>query len=187
MRAGDEFLYFIVIKVTWWNRVITHEKCFMSLDWRVRVAVCLRCAQLQYTVKHQGSQQDTNNIKDCLKGLNECGESIPICVALLGWNCSSCYLLDLAAWTPPIYSAVCSGGWVWSMHEALEAVVAMARRITAVKELHTLPGKIQRAEGVSWGGRCTGAYSTTSSARGTGLACPTFVPCEELGCEERKE
>lgn len=46
------------------------------------------------------------------------------------------------------------------MHEALEAqrsisedlkpaVVAMARQITAVKELHTLPGKIQRAEGVS--------------------------------------
>lgn len=46
------------------------------------------------------------------------------------------------------------------MHETLEAqrsisedlepaVVAMARRITAVKELHTLPGKIQRAEGVS--------------------------------------
>lgn len=46
------------------------------------------------------------------------------------------------------------------MHEALEAqrsisedlepaVVAMARRIMAVKELHTLPGKIQRAEGVS--------------------------------------
>lgn len=127
------------------------------------MAVCLRCAQLQHTVKHQGSQQDTNNLKDCLKVLNECGENIPICVTLLGRNCSSC--------SPPGFgnmdaSDLLSSMKWWlrleasSMREALEAqgsisedlepaVVAMDRRIMAVKELHTVPGKIQRAEGVS--------------------------------------
>lgn len=35
------------------------------------------CTTSLHCVKHKGPQKDVNNIKDCLKVLNECGENIP--------------------------------------------------------------------------------------------------------------
>ncbi len=35
------------------------------------------CPSTQHNVKHNGTQTDVNNIKDCLKLLHECGENIP--------------------------------------------------------------------------------------------------------------
>ncbi|KAL0199979.1 hypothetical protein M9458_003166, partial [Cirrhinus mrigala] len=35
------------------------------------------CTTTIRCIKHKGPQKDTNNIKDCLKVLNECGENIP--------------------------------------------------------------------------------------------------------------
>ncbi|KAK9961749.1 hypothetical protein ABG768_007149 [Culter alburnus] len=35
------------------------------------------CTSTIRSIKHKGPQKDINNIKDCLKVLNECGENIP--------------------------------------------------------------------------------------------------------------
>ena len=35
------------------------------------------CKTTVRNIKHKGPQKDTNNIKDCMKVLNECGEDTP--------------------------------------------------------------------------------------------------------------
>ncbi len=35
------------------------------------------CTSTQRNVSHKGSQKDVNNIKSCLKVMNECGENVP--------------------------------------------------------------------------------------------------------------
>lgn len=78
----DELLNFIVVKM----KTLSHDEIILlttnnfSSEWieeskRLLFEVCpnttLRC------VAHKGPQKDINNIKACLKVLNECGENIP--------------------------------------------------------------------------------------------------------------
>ena len=78
----DELLNFIVVKM----KTLSHDEIVLlttnnfSSEWieeskRLLFDVCpnttLRC------VAHKGPQKDMNNIKACLKVLNECGENIP--------------------------------------------------------------------------------------------------------------
>lgn len=78
----DELFNFIVVKM----KTLSHDEIILlatnnfSSEWieeskRVLFEVCptttLRC------IAHKGLQKDTNNIKACLRLLNECGENIP--------------------------------------------------------------------------------------------------------------
>lgn len=78
----DELLNFIVVKM----KTLSHDEIVLlatnnfSSEWieeskRLLFDVCpdttLRC------IGHKGPQKDVNNIKACLKVLNECGENIP--------------------------------------------------------------------------------------------------------------
>lgn len=77
----DELLNFIVVKMRTLplDEIVLLVSNNFSSAWieeskRVLFEMCpssVRC------VKHKGPQKDSNNIKDCLKVLNECGEKIP--------------------------------------------------------------------------------------------------------------
>ena len=78
----DELLHFIVVKM----KTLSHDEIVLlttnnfSSEWieeskRLLFDLCLNSTQR--CVAHKGSQKDTNNIKACMKLLNECGEDIP--------------------------------------------------------------------------------------------------------------
>ncbi|XP_028429851.1 uncharacterized protein LOC114552954 [Perca flavescens] len=77
----NELLNFIVIKM----RTLVHDEIVLlvtnnfSSEWIEESKRLLfeKCPTSMRCVKHKGSQKDINNIKDCLKVLNECGENIP--------------------------------------------------------------------------------------------------------------
>lgn len=78
----DEFLNFLVIKM----RTLSQDEIVLlasnnfSSEWieeskRLLFEICPKTTQRN--VSHKGPQKDINNIKACLKVLNECGENIP--------------------------------------------------------------------------------------------------------------
>ena len=78
----DEFLNFLAIKI----RTMTQDKLVLMAtnnfdsDWiesskKVLFELCPNTKQRYIVFK--GNQKDVNNIKSCLKVLNECGENIP--------------------------------------------------------------------------------------------------------------
>ena len=77
----DELLNFIAVKM----RTLSHDEIVLlasnnfSSEWieeskRVLFEIC---PTTQRCISHKGPQKDANNIKACLKVLNECGENIP--------------------------------------------------------------------------------------------------------------
>lgn len=78
----DELLNFLVIKMKTLNHddiVLLASNNFNS-EWieaskKILFELCPQTTQR--CVTHKGAQKDTNNIKACLKVLNECGENIP--------------------------------------------------------------------------------------------------------------
>lgn len=66
-------------------RTLSHDEIILlvsnnfSSEWieeskRLLFEMCMSTIR---SIKHKGPQKDINNIKDCLKVLNECGENIP--------------------------------------------------------------------------------------------------------------
>lgn len=148
----DEFLNFISIKM----RTLCHDEIVLLASnkfpsqWieESKRLLCEICTTTLRRIKHKGLQKDINNVKDCLRVLNECGENIPRFV--------SHYLDDL----PPVgfgntdASALLGrvdqlSREVSSLRGALEAQVrvsenhgaataAMDRRVMAVEALNTI-------------------------------------------------
>ena len=77
----DELLNFITVKM----KTLAHDEIVLlasnnfSSEWIEESKRLLFdvCPSSQRFVKHTGNQKDVNNIKACLKVLNECGENIP--------------------------------------------------------------------------------------------------------------
>lgn len=77
----DELLNFIVVKM----RTLAHDEIVLLVinnfasEWIEESKRLLfeMCPSSMRFVKHKGSQKDINNLKDCLRVLNECGENIP--------------------------------------------------------------------------------------------------------------
>ena len=74
----DELLNFIVVKI----KTLSHDEIVLlttnnfSSEW-IEESKRLLFDECPITTLHCGSQKDTNNIKACLKVLNECRENIP--------------------------------------------------------------------------------------------------------------
>ncbi|MEQ2255334.1 hypothetical protein ILYODFUR_012875 [Ilyodon furcidens] len=77
----DEFLHFISdrIKTMLQDEIVLLAANNFSSDWIEESKRLLYelCPTKQRNIKHKDAQKDTNNIKDCLKLLNEHGENIP--------------------------------------------------------------------------------------------------------------
>lgn len=77
----DELLNFLAVKMKTMNQdeiVLLATNTFDS-EWIESSKKVLFdvCTTTQRNVAHKGSQKDINNIKSCLKMLNECAENIP--------------------------------------------------------------------------------------------------------------
>ena len=77
----DELLNFIVIKMKtlMYDEVVMLASSNFPSEWieeskRLLFELCKTTVR---NIKHKGPQKDTNNIKDCMKVLNECGEDTP--------------------------------------------------------------------------------------------------------------
>jgi len=77
----DEFLNFISIKIKTLSQdeIVLLASNNFSSDWIEHSKKLLfeLCPTTQRNIKHKGTQKDVNNVKDCLKLLNERGEDIP--------------------------------------------------------------------------------------------------------------
>ena len=175
----DEFLNFISIKM----RTLAHDEVVLLAssnfpsEWieeSKRILFEL-CKTNMRNIKHKGGQKDINNVKDCLKVLNECGEDIPRFVS---------HFLDLL---PPVgfgsidasalLSRVTQLSWeVSKMRCALDAQTginddlgmttsAMDRRLTDIEKLCGSSGRAHRADGDS----AAVEQSCGSSGRAHGL------------------
>ncbi|XP_057695242.1 zinc finger protein 184-like [Corythoichthys intestinalis] len=77
----DELLHFLAMKIRTLSQdeiVILATNCFDS-DWieASKKTLFELCPTTQQNVSHKGAQKDVNNIKSCLKVLNECGDNVP--------------------------------------------------------------------------------------------------------------
>ncbi|KAK9970037.1 hypothetical protein ABG768_028176 [Culter alburnus] len=77
----DEFLNFLAVKIKTLSQdeiVLLAAKMFDS-DWieASKKVLFELCPTTQQNVSHKGPQKDVNNIKSCVKVMNECGEDIP--------------------------------------------------------------------------------------------------------------
>lgn len=77
----DELLNFLSVKMKTMSHdeiVILATNAFDS-EWieSSKKALFELCSTTQRNVSHKGAQKDANNIKSCLKVLNECGENVP--------------------------------------------------------------------------------------------------------------
>ncbi len=77
----DEILNFLAVKmrIMTQDEIVTLAANTFDSEWieaskRVLFEVC---STTQRCVSHKGAQKDANNIKSCLKVLNECGENVP--------------------------------------------------------------------------------------------------------------
>lgn len=80
MIAEDELLNFIAVKM----RTLSHDEIVLlasnifSSEWTESKRLLFdMCTTTTRCIKHKGPQKDINNIKDCLRMLDECGENIP--------------------------------------------------------------------------------------------------------------
>ena len=77
----DELLHFLAIKI----RALSQDEIVLlaasnfDSDWIEASKKMLfeLCPTTQRNISHKGAQKDVNNIKSCLKVLNECGDNIP--------------------------------------------------------------------------------------------------------------
>ncbi|XP_016522438.1 uncharacterized protein LOC107834933 [Poecilia formosa] len=80
MIIEDELLNFIVIKMKTLSQdeIVLLVSSNFSSEWIEESKRLFEfCTTTVRCIRHKGPQKDTNNIKDCLKVLNECGENIP--------------------------------------------------------------------------------------------------------------
>uniref|UniRef100_A0A1A8RRE2 Uncharacterized protein n=2 Tax=Nothobranchius rachovii TaxID=451742 RepID=A0A1A8RRE2_9TELE len=77
----DELLNFIVVKMRTLsqNEIVLLVSNNFSAEWIEESKHLLfeLCSSSVRHIRHKGQQKDSNNIKDCLKVLNECDENIP--------------------------------------------------------------------------------------------------------------
>lgn len=77
----DELLHFLAIKI----RTLSQDEIILlaannfDSDWIEASKKMLfeLCPTTQRNISHKGAQKDANNIKSCLKVLNECGDNVP--------------------------------------------------------------------------------------------------------------
>ena len=77
----DELLHFLAIKI----RTLSQDEIILlaannfNSDWIEASKKMLfeLCPTTQRNISHKGAQKDTNNIKSCLKVLNDCGDNGP--------------------------------------------------------------------------------------------------------------
>lgn len=77
----DELLNFLAIKIKTMTQdeIVVLAVNYFDSEWIEASKKLLfeLCPTTQRCVSHKGSQKDVNNIKSCLKVLNECGDNIP--------------------------------------------------------------------------------------------------------------
>lgn len=102
INVEDELLNFLVVKMETLSQddIILLAVNHLGSEWiesSKKVLFELCPSTTQHFVAHKGPQKDANNVKSCLKLLNEAGENIPRFVAH--------YLDDL----PPVTFLACLG------------------------------------------------------------------------------
>ena len=176
----DELLNFIAIKMRTLaqDEVVLIASSNFPSEWieeskRLLFELCKTTVR---NIKHKGPQKDTNNVKDCMKVLNECGEHTPRFVS---------HFLDQL---PPVgfgsfdasalLSRLTQLSWeVTKMRVAMDAqtgineslgitTAAMDRRLTDIEKLRDLPGQNHGADQTSAGAEQS--RGTSERARGVG-------------------
>lgn len=80
--VADELLNFIVVKMRTMSHdeivlLVTNSFCTERIEASKKVLFEVCPNTSQRNVSHKGAQKDTNNVKLCLKVLNECGDNVP--------------------------------------------------------------------------------------------------------------
>ncbi|XP_014829413.1 PREDICTED: uncharacterized protein LOC106908000 [Poecilia mexicana] len=127
------------------------------------------CTTTVRCIRHKGPQKDTNNIKDCLKVLNECGENIPRFV--------SHYLDEL----PPV------GFGSMDASALLSRMERLSRDVLSLKEAMEIQASVNKnlaASTAAMNRRLAAVESPCSSSERAGeAAAPAHGPAAALAPE----
>lgn len=135
----DELLNFLAVKVRTLSQdeiVLLAANTFDSECIEASKKILFEfCPTTQRNIAHKGAQKDINNIKSCLKVLNECGENVPRFV--------SHYLEDL----PPVtFSSMDVCGLLKKMEQLQADIGAMRSALQVQVDVRGPPCDHKRRE-----------------------------------------